>query len=88
MLCSSIFLKVANCLKDAGVKKGDVVALYLPVTPMAVACMLATARVGAIHSVIFAGFSSEAIASRINDAGAKVVITADEALRYPKNKNW
>jgi len=76
--------KVANCLKDAGVKKGDVVALYLPVTPMAVACMLATARVGAIHSVIFAGFSSEAIASRINDAGAKVVITADEALRGGK----
>ena len=60
------------------------VALYLPVTPLAVACMLATARIGAIHSVIFAGFSSEAVAARINDAGAKVVITADEAVRGGK----
>ena len=76
--------QVANCLKDAGVKKGDVVALYLPMTPDAVACMLATARIGAVHSVIFAGFSSEAISSRINDAGAKVVITADEGLRAGK----
>ena len=76
--------KVANSLKDAGVKKGDVVALYLPVTPMAVACMMATARIGAVHSVIFAGFSSDAVAARINDAGAKVVITSDEALRGGK----
>jgi len=76
--------QVANSLKEAGVGKGDVVALYLPVTPLAVACMLATARIGAIHSVIFAGFSSEAVAARINDAGAKVVITADEAVRGGK----
>ena len=60
------------------------VALYLPVTPVAVAAMMATARIGAVHSVIFAGFSSEAIASRINDAGASVVITADEAVRGGK----
>ena len=76
--------QVANCLKAAGVRKGDVVALYLPVTPMAVACMLATARLGAVHSVIFAGFSSEAVAARINDAGARVVITADQAVRGGK----
>ena len=76
--------RVANCLKAAGVKKGDVVALYLPVSPLAVACMLATARLGAVHSVVFAGFSAEALAARVNDAGAKVVITADEALRGAK----
>ena len=76
--------KLANCLKNAGVKKGDVVALYLPLTPVAVAAMLATARIGAIHSVIYAGFSSEAIASRIKDAKASVVITADEAVRAGK----
>ena len=70
--------------RAAGVRKGDVVALYLPVTPVAVACMLATARLGAVHSVIFAGFSSEAVATRINDAGATVVITADEAVRGGK----
>ena len=76
--------KLANCLKDAGVKKGDVVALYLPLTPVAVAAMLATARIGAIHSVIYAGFFPESIASRIKDAGASVVITADEAVRAGK----
>jgi len=76
--------RVANCLKAAGVSKGDVVALYLPVSPLAVACMLATARLGAVHSVVFAGFSAEALAARVNDAGAKVVITADEALRGAK----
>ena len=76
--------QVANCLKAAGVRKGDVVGLYMPVTPMAVACMLATARLGAVHSVIFAGFSSEAVAARITDAGARVVITADEAVRGGK----
>ena len=65
-------------------KRGDVVALYMPVTPLAVAAMLATARIGAVHSVIFAGFSSEAVAARINDAGAKVVMTADEAVRGGK----
>ena len=76
--------RVANCLKAAGVMKGDVVALYLPVSPLAVACMMATARLGAVHSVVFAGFSAEALAARVNDAGAKVVITADEALRGAK----
>ena len=76
--------RLANCLKEAGVRRGDVVALYLPVTPLAVAAMMATARIGAVHSVIFAGFSSEAVAARINDAGASVVITADEAVRGGK----
>lgn len=76
--------KIGNCLSAAGVTKGDVVALYLPVSPLAVACMLATARIGAVHSVVFAGFSAEALAARVNDAGAKVVITADEALRGAK----
>jgi len=76
--------RISNCLKAAGVAKGDVVALYMPVSPLAVACMLATARLGAVHSVVFAGFSAEALAARVNDAGAKVVITADEALRGAK----
>ena len=70
--------KIANLLKDQGVKKGDIVAIYMPVSPMAVASMLACARIGAIHSVIFAGFSSKAIASRIQDMKAVAVITANE----------
>ena len=58
---------MGNVLLDCGVKKGDRVAIYLPVMPLAVAAMLACARIGAVHSVVFAGFSSEALASRIND---------------------
>ncbi len=57
--------RLANALKRRGVGKGDVVAIYMPVSPDAVAAMLACARIGAIHSVIFAGFSAEAIATRI-----------------------
>ena len=75
---SSMTNKIANLLKDQGVKKGDIVAIYMPVSPMAVASMLACARIGAIHSVIFAGFSSKAIASRIQDMKAVAVITANE----------
>ena len=56
--------KIANLLKDQGIKKGDIVAVYMPVSPMAVASMLACTRIGVTHSVIFAGFSSKAIASR------------------------
>lgn len=59
--------KVANVLKNQGVVKGDRVAIYMPACPLAVASMLACARIGAIHSVVFAGFSSEALASRIID---------------------
>ena len=70
--------RIANLLRDRGVKKGDIVAIYMPVSPMAVASMLACARIGAIHSVIFAGFSSKAIASRIQDMEAVAVITANE----------
>ena len=59
--------RVANVLKSRGVSKGDRVAIYMPASPLAVASMLACARIGAIHSVIFAGFSAEALAARIND---------------------
>jgi acetyl-CoA synthetase len=59
--------KIGNMLRSYGVTKGDSVALYLPASPMAAACMLACARIGALHSVVFAGFSAESLASRIND---------------------
>jgi len=73
--------KLANGLKKLGVKKGDRVALYMPMVPQAAYAMLACARIGAIHSVIFGGFSPNAIADRINDSQAKVVITCDEGRR-------
>jgi len=76
--------RLANVLSDSGVAAGDVVALYMPVSPLAVATMLATSRLGAVHNVVFAGFSSEALAARIKDAGARVVVTADEAVRGGK----
>ncbi len=71
----------ANVLKAHGVKKGDRVTIYLPMIPEVAYAMLACARIGAIHSVVFGGFSSEAIAGRIADAKSDVVITADEGLR-------
>jgi len=73
--------KFANVLKALGVVRGDRVILYLPMIPEAAVAMLACARIGAIHSVVFAGFSSDALANRIDDCGAKVVITADGAPR-------
>ena len=73
--------KLSNALKSLGVKKGDRVAIYLGMTPEIIVSMLACARIGAVHSVVFGGFSSEALADRINDAEAKVVITADGAWR-------
>lgn len=73
--------KFANVLKKLGMKQGDVASIYLPMTPEAVIAMLACARIGVVHSVIFAGFSSEAIADRNNDAQAKMVITADGGWR-------
>jgi acetyl-CoA synthetase len=70
-----------NALKSLGVVKGDRVAIYLPMIPEAVIAMLACARIGAVHAVVFAGFSAEALRDRINDAGAKVLITADGSFR-------
>ncbi|MCS6790916.1 MAG: acetate--CoA ligase [Bacteroidia bacterium] len=74
----------AGILRDLGVEKGDRVALYLPMIPEAIIAMLACARIGAIHSVVFGGFSAEALASRLQDAQAKVLITADEGKRGGK----
>lgn len=74
----------ANVLKKLGIKKGDVVAIYMPMVPEAAVAMLACTRIGAIHSVIFGGFSPEAVAGRIIDSKAKLVITADEGLRAGK----
>ncbi|MEQ6967039.1 acetate--CoA ligase [Pectobacterium polaris] len=83
--------RFANVLKSQGVKKGDVVAIYMPMVPEAAVAMLACARIGAIHSVIFGGFSPEAISGRIIDSNAKLVITADEGVRagrvIPLKKN-
>jgi acetyl-CoA synthetase len=71
----------ANVLKKHGVKKGDRVVIYLPMIPQAAVAMLACARLGAPHSVVFGGFSAEALKDRINDCGAKVVVTADGGFR-------
>ncbi len=76
--------RLANALKSLGVGQGDVVSIYMPMTPELVVAMLATVRIGAIHSVIFAGFSAEAIADRNNDAQALVQITADGLWRRGK----
>ena len=73
--------KLANGLKKLGVKKGDRVAIYMPMTPQAIYAMQACARIGAVHSVVFGGFSPSAIADRIKDSGAKVVITSDQGRR-------
>ncbi|GAA6177028.1 acetate--CoA ligase [Sulfitobacter pacificus] len=77
--------KMANTLRDLGVGKGDRVILYLPMIPEAAYAMLACARIGAIHSIVFAGFSPDALAARINGSEAKIVITADEAPRGGRN---
>ncbi|MDX8350761.1 acetate--CoA ligase [Cognatiyoonia sp. IB215182] len=73
--------KMANILETLGVRKGDRVIIYLPMIPEAAYAMLACARIGAIHSIVFAGFSPDALGARINGCDAKVVITADEAPR-------
>ena len=73
--------KMANILETLGVRKGDRVVIYLPMIPEAAYAMLACARIGAIHSIVFAGFSPDALGARINGCDAKVVITADEAPR-------
>lgn len=74
----------ANALKNLGVQQGDVVSIYMPMTPELAIAMLACARIGAIHSVIFAGFSAEAIADRNNDAQAKIQLTSDGLHRRGK----
>jgi acetyl-CoA synthetase len=76
--------KFANVLKGLGIKKGDVATIYMPLTPELAIAMLACARIGAVHSVVFGGFSAEAIADRNNDAKAKLVITADGGWRRGK----
>src|SRR5215831_2108516 len=73
--------RLANALKAKGVKKGDRVTIYLPMIPEAAVAMLACARIGAIHSVVFVGFSPDSLAGRIEVCGSKVVITADEGIR-------
>lgn len=76
--------RLANVLKNLKVRKGDVVTLYMPICPHAVYAMLACARIGAVHSVVFAGFSAEALAQRVVDAQSQVIITADQLLRGGK----
>ncbi len=73
--------KFANVLKKLGIKKGDRVAIYLPMIPELPIAMLACARIGAIHSVVFGGFSAQSLRERINDCGARLLITADEGVR-------
>ncbi|MBT6963298.1 MAG: AMP-binding protein, partial [Lentimicrobiaceae bacterium] len=75
----------ANSLKKLGIEKGDRVAIYLPMIPELAIAMLACARIGAVHSIVFAGFSATALADRINDSSCKIVITSDGAYRGTKS---
>jgi acetyl-CoA synthetase len=77
--------KFANALKDRNVKKGDCVSIYMPMIPEAAVAMLACARIGAVHSIVFGGFSAEALKDRILDSNCQVVITADESVRGGRN---
>ena len=76
--------RMANVLKDLGTKRGDRVTLYMPMIPEAAVAMLACARIGAVHSVVFGGFSPDALAGRIVDCQSNILITADEGLRGGK----
>jgi len=76
--------RFANVLKDRGVKKGDCISIYMPMVPEAAVAMLACTRIGAVHSIVFGGFSSEALKGRILDSDCQVVITADEGVRGGK----
>src|SRR6185503_6869904 len=83
--------RFANVLKAQGLKKGDRAIIYLPMVPEAAIAMLACARIGAVHSVVFGGFSAQSVADRIQDSGAKLVVTADGGFRrgavVPLKKN-
>lgn len=76
--------KFANLLKRFGVRKGDIVTIYMPMIPEAIAAILACSRIGAVHNVVFSGFTSSALASRINDADSRIVITTDGYYRREK----
>ena len=76
--------RFANALKDAGARRGDRITLYLPMVPEAAVAMLACARIGAVHSIVFAGFSPDALAGRIQNCDSNIVVTADEGLRGGK----
>jgi len=76
--------KLAKALKEFGIKKGDRVAVFLPVIPELPITLLATARIGGVHTVVFSGFSAEALADRVNDCGAKILVTADGSFRRGK----
>ncbi len=76
--------RVANVLRSFGIKQGDSVSIYLPMTWQAVAAFLACARVGAVHSVVFAGFSAESLRDRVRDCASRVLITTDEGRRGGK----
>lgn len=76
--------RFANLLKQQGISRGDRVMIYMPMIPEAAAAMLACARIGAVHSVVFGGFSPESLAGRIEDCGARAVITADQGIRGGK----
>jgi acetyl-CoA synthetase len=76
---------MSNVLQQQGIKKGDRVCIYLPMIPELAVAVLACARIGAIHSVVFAGFSSSAVSARINDSVCKMVITADGGYRGNKS---
>ena len=77
-------MQFANALKDLGVKKGDTVCLYMPLVPEHIIALLACARIGAVHSIVYGGFGASALNARIRDAGAKIVITADVGYRRGK----
>jgi acetyl-CoA synthetase len=77
--------KLANVLKELGVRKGDRVTIYMPMIPQTAYAMLACARIGAIHSVVFGGFSPDSLADRINDCDSKLVVTSDGGLRGGRN---
>ena len=76
--------KFANVLKSKGIKKGDRVAIYMPMIPELAIAMLACTRIGAIHSIVFGGFSAQSLAGRINDSDCKMLITSNVSLRAGK----
>ncbi|KAI8091452.1 acetyl-coenzyme A synthetase [Gilbertella persicaria] len=77
--------QMANTLKNLGVRKGDSVAIYMPMIPEAIVAMLACARIGAVHSIVFAGFSAESLRDRVIDCSARIIITSDEGRRGGKS---